>query len=193
MTRAVGLFAVLAVATSAGCGGCRRPDERVVVYCAQDQEFADGVFADFAAGGQPVSPKFDTEANKSVSLTAELEAEAARPRCDVHWNNEILGTIRLARKGLYEPYTSANADPLPAWTKAKDGTWQAFAGRARVLIVNTNLMPEADRPTSLLDLTDPKWKGKVGMVKPQSGTTATQAACLFEVLGADAAKGFTAG
>lgn len=191
--RSLGVMAVLAAALSAGCGGCLRADQKVVVYCAQDQEFAEGLFADFAAGGLTVSPKFDTEANKSVSLTAELEAEAGRPRCDVHWNNEILGTIRTARKGLYEPYTSANADPFPAWTKAKDGTWQAFAGRARVLIVNTNLVPETERPKSLLDLTQPQWKGKVGMAKPQFGTTATQAACLFEVLGPDAAKAFYRG
>lgn len=191
--RSLSVLAVLAAVMSTGCGGCQRADQRVVVYCAQDQEFAEGVFADFAAGGSAVLPKFDTEANKSVSLTAELEAEAGRPRCDVHWNNEILGTIRMARKGLYEPYTSPNADPFPTWTKAKDGTWQSFAGRARVLIVNTNLVPEADRPKSLLDLMQPKWKGKVGMAKPQFGTTATQAACLFEVLGADAAKAFYRG
>ena len=181
----VGLLAAGAATT--GCG--KAPEERVVVYCAQDEEFAVGVFADFEKSAKlTVAPKFDTEANKSVSLAAELEADAGRPRCDVHWNNEILGTIRLARKGIYEPYPSPSAAPYPGWAKAADGTWHAFAARARVLIVNTNLVPEADRPTSLLDLTDPKWKGRVTMAKPQFGTTATQAACLFEVLGADAAK-----
>lgn len=174
--------------------GCHRPEERVVVYCAQDQEFAEGVFADFTAESTlAVAPKFDTEANKSVSLAAELEQEAGRPRCDVHWNNEILATIRLARRGVYEPYESPNAVPFPEWTKAKDHTWQAFAARARVLIVNTNLVPEAERPKSVLDLTNPKWKGKVAIAKPQFGTTATQAACLFEVLGPDAAKAFYRG
>ena len=188
------LLVALVVITHSGCSGSRTADERVVVYCAQDQEFAKGVFADFVkSSGLAVVPKFDTEANKSVSLAAELEQEAARPRADVHWNNEILGTIRLARKGVYEPYTSPNADPFPTWTKAIDGTWQAFAGRARVLIVNTNMVPEAERPKSLLDLTDPKWKGKVAIAKPQFGTTATQAACLFEVLGSDAAKAFYRG
>lgn len=192
--RGVGVLAVLAAVLSAGCGGCQRANEKVVVYCAQDREFAEGVFADFATDSKlSVSPKFDTEANKSVSLAAELETEAARPRCDVHWNNEILGTIRLARKGVYEPYPSPNAEPFPTWAKAKDGTWQAFAGRARVLIVNTNMVPEAERPKGLLDLTQPRWKGKVAIAKPQFGTTATQAACLFEVLGADAAKAFYRG
>ena len=129
--------------------GCREPDRRVVVYCAQDQEFAEGVFAGFTAEtGLAVAPKFDTEANKSVSLAAELEREAGRPRCDVYWNNEILGTIRLARRGVLRGLRLADAGPFPDWTKAKDHTWQAFAARARVLIVNTKLVPEADRPRS---------------------------------------------
>jgi iron(III) transport system substrate-binding protein len=189
--RTLGAAVLLGLALA---GGCQRAGERVVVYCAQDQEFADGAFADFTAATKlAVSPKYDTEANKSVSLAAELEAEAGRPRADVHWNNEILATIRLARKGVYEPYRSPAAEPFPDWSKATEGTWQAFAARARVLIINTNLVPDADRPKSLLDLTAPKWKGRVAIAKPQFGTTATQAACLFEVLGPDAAKAFYRG
>jgi iron(III) transport system substrate-binding protein len=185
MRSLIPLLAALALA------GCQRSENRVVVYCAQDPDYANLVFGDFEKQtGLAVAPKFDTEANKSVSLIADLEQEAGRPRADVHWNNEILGTIRAARAGLYEPYESPVAVGHPDWSKAKDRTWQAFAERARVLIVNTNLVPEADRPKSLLDLTDPRWKGKVAMAKPLFGTTATHAACLFEVLGPDAAKAY---
>lgn len=174
--------------------GCSRPDARVVVYCAQDEEFAVGTFAAFQDETKlAVAPKFDSEANKSVGLVGELREEASRPRCDVHWNNEILGTIRLARAGIYEPYASPAAAAFPEWSRPKDKTWQAFAERGRVLIVNTNLVPESDRPKSLLELTNPKWKGKIAMAKPQFGTTATHAACLFEVLGPDLAKAFFRG
>ena len=169
--------------------GCQKPAERVVVYCAQDEDFAVDVFADFQAQGGPrIAPKFDTEANKSVGLAAELALEKSRPRCDVHWNNEILATIRLAREGVYEPYLSPNAKPFPAWTTPADYSYQAFGARARVLIVNTDLVAEAEHPKSILELTDTKWKDKVVIAKPQFGTTATQVACLFEVLGPDAAK-----
>src|SRR5262245_12759454 len=171
--------------------GCGSPGQRVVLYCAQDREFAEGILTDFTRRSNlPVAAKFDTEATKSVSLATELVMEAQRPRCDVHWNNEIIGTIRLQRQGVYAPFKSPSAAPYPDWAKAADDTWTAFASRFRVLIVNTDMVPEADRPESLLDLTDPKWKGKVAMAKPQFGTTATQAAALFEMLGPDAAKEF---
>ncbi len=162
-----------------------------MVYCAQDREFAETILADFEAETKlTIAAKFDTEANKSVGLATELQAESQRPRADLHWNNEILATIRLARQGLYEPYESPSAEPFPEWTKPADRTWQAFASRARVLIVNTNLVAEKDYPRSILDLTAQHWSGKVALAKPLFGTTATQAACLFEVLGVERAKRF---
>jgi iron(III) transport system substrate-binding protein len=187
-------FLALAVMASAAVG-CSESKPKVVLYSAQDPEFAEEVLPDFTQQtGLHVATKYDTEANKSVSLYAELIQEKNRPRCDVHWNNEILATIRLQRQGLLEPYESPAAITYPTWTKAKDHTWQAFASRARVLLVNTKMVPDAKkRPHSLLDLTDVRWKGKVGMAKPQFGTTATQAACLFEVLGTDKAKEFYRG
>jgi iron(III) transport system substrate-binding protein len=171
--------------------GCTKPADRVVVYCAQDQEFAEGSFATFTAEtGLAVAPKFDTEANKSVSLVEELKRESGRPRADVHWNNEPVGTVRLARAGLLEPYESPAALPFPPWTRPAGRTWQAFAARARVLVVNTQLVPEADRPRSVFDLAEPKWRGKAAMAKPLFGTTATHVACLFEAVGDERASDF---
>jgi iron(III) transport system substrate-binding protein len=186
------LGAVLLATLAVGCGGSK---PRAVLYCAQDREFAEELLRDFTKqSGLEVAPRYDTEADKSVSLYEELVREAGRPRCDVFWNNEILSTIRLQRKDLLEPYASPSAGPYPASAKAKDSSWHAFAARARILLVNTKRVPDAaSRRWSLLELTGPEWKGKVAMAKPQFGTTATQAACLFEVLGSDEAKRFYRG
>ncbi len=151
----------------------RQLSDRVVVACAQDEEYAEALFKSISEKAKLVIvPKYDTEANKSVSLVAELMEEAQKPRTDVHWNNEPLGTIRLARGGLYE-----------------DNAWKPFAERARVLIVNTNLVKDADRPASIFDLAAPKWKGQTAMAKPYFGTTASHMACLWEMMGqADATE-----
>ena len=59
-----------------------------------------------------------------------------------------------------------------------------------MLIVNTQLVPEQDRPQSIRDLIDPKWKGRVGIAKPLFGTTATHAAVLFAHWGDEKARQF---
>lgn len=173
--------------------GCGSSSEGLVLYCAQDREFAEGLFGHFSrTTGLPVIPIFDTEAAKSVSLYARLQEEAHRPRCDVFWNNEILSTIRLQRQRLLQPYDSPRASAFPITARADDHTWHAFAARARVLLVNTELVPVAQRPRGLWDVTE-RWPGQVALAKPQFGTAATEAACLFEVLGrADAERFYRA-
>jgi iron(III) transport system substrate-binding protein len=165
--------------------------ETVIVYSSQDREFAEPVLKVYAqSSGVRILPKFDVESTKTVGLTNLIIAEAARPRCDLFWNNEILNTLRLKERGLLTPFHPSRAGDLPATFQAKDGTWYGFAARARILIVNTKLVPEADRPKGIKDLLDPKWKGKIGIAKPLFGTTATHAACLFAAWGDAKAKGY---
>lgn len=172
-----------------GCG--RDASQRVVVYCAHDQEFADAILKEFEKkSGLTVDVVYDTEANKSVGLKENLIREASRPRCDVHWNNEIIGTMHLQERGVLAPYASPAAEPYPPEYKAKDQTWTAFAARARVVLVNTEKIKKSDFPKTLSDLTEPRFKNKVVMAKPLFGTTATQAACLFQAWGADKASDF---
>jgi iron(III) transport system substrate-binding protein len=188
LSRLAWFATLLALVASAGC---TRPQSRVVLYCSQDKDFAEELLQTFhQRTGLDVVPKYDTEAGKSAELYLELVQEKDRPRCDVFWNNEILHTIRLQRQGMLEPYASPGAKPYPASCHPEDQTWHAFAARPRVLVINTKMVKEADRPHSILDLTDPKWKGRVAMAKPLYGTTATQAACLFAVLGKEKAERF---
>ena len=179
-----------ALAASAGCGGDRGAVKpRVIVYSSLDREFSEPLLKEYARqAGVEVLPKFDVESTKTVGLTNLIITEADQPRCDLFWNNEILNTLRLKEKGLLAPFHPSHADELPATFRAKDATWYGFAARARILLVNTKLVAEADRPTGIKDLLDPRWKGKIGIAKPLFGTTATQAACLFVAWGDDKAK-----
>ena len=176
-----------------GCGRQPAGDDRVTVYSALDREFSEPLLRDFERRtGIRVLPKFDVESTKTVGLANLIIEEAASPRCDLFWNNEVLNTLRLKEKGLLARYRPGAAAAIPPAFKSKDGTWYGFAARARVLLVNTRLVAGADRPSRLEDLTDPRWKGRIGLAKPLFGTTATHAACLFAVWGEAKARGFFA-
>ena len=187
-----GLISLLGFVSVAGCG--KGGPREVVVYTALDQDFSKPIFDEFTREtGVIVRPKFDTESTKTVGLTQAILAERQRPRCDVFWNNEILNTLRLARHNLLRPHRSPAAEKYPASMQSPRGLWYGFAARARVLIVNTNQIPEERRPKSIRDLVDPQWYERCGIAKPLFGTTATHAACLFAAWGDDEAKDFFMG
>src|SRR4029453_9917301 len=76
----------------------------------------------------------------------------------------------------------------PPRAKSRAGEWIALGTRARVLLVNTDLLKPEEYPTSLLDLTDARYLDRVAMALPHHGMSATQASCLFEVRGVENAK-----
>ncbi len=172
------------------CGCVRQPENGVVIYSAADREYAQPILAAFARrhAGIEVLPQFDVESTKTVGLVTRIESESGRPRCDVFWNNEILHTLRLEEAGLLQSITWDIPGDWPANMLGRNRTWVGMAARARVLLVNRELLPDPSaRPQSVADLADAKWAGKCGLALPLFGTTATHFTVLRELLGADKA------
>lgn len=195
---------ILAIATipallALTASGCRQtvdesitPPAEVVAYTALDREFSEPIYQDFEQeSGVHVRPKFDVESTKTVGLTTAIIHEAQRPRCDVFWNNEILNTLRLAKLGLLDTYRAPNGADLPANYRSAEGLWHGFAARGRLLLVNTEKLPNREAwPTSIRDLADPTRRGQGGIARPLFGTTATHAAVLFATWGEQPATEF---
>jgi iron(III) transport system substrate-binding protein len=140
----------------------------VVLYCAQDEVFAEPLLKQFTAQtGIRVRAVFDSEAVKTVGLANRLLAERAHPQCDVFWGNEELRTRQLAAQGVWR----------------ETNGWSALGYRSRRVVVNTNFLPLAQAPRSLLDLTNAAWRGKVALAYPLFGTTAAQFAALRQFWG----------
>lgn len=163
----------------AGCGS------DVTLYCSLDQQFSAVLVEQFSAETKlSVAAKYDGEAAKTVGLYGAIREEHERPRCDVFWNNELAHTVRLAQLGLLESYESPNGKDIPARWRDPQHRWYAFGARARILVVNTNLLPDKlDWPTSIWDFIDPKWKGRCAVAKPLNGTTLTHFTALQKALG----------
>ena len=139
-----------------GCGSRREPT--VIVYCAQDQEFAEPLLAEFTRQtGIKTRTVFDSEAVKTVGLANRLLAERNHPQCDVFWGNEELRTRQLAAQGVF---------------RATNG-FTYFGFRSRRIVINTNKVSLAEAPRTLAELTNVTWRGKVALAYPMFGTTAT--------------------
>ena len=168
--------------------------EEVVVYTSVDRMFSEPILQKFEKEiGIRVLAMYDVEASKTVGLVNRLIAEKRRPRADVFWNSEVIRTIQLMKEDVLTPYRSRYFDDFPGTFKDKDAYWTGFAGRARVLLINTDMIQEKQLPPSILDFTKPEWKGKVTIAYPLFGTTAMQVAALYDYIGVEKTEAYLKG
>jgi iron(III) transport system substrate-binding protein len=185
------LFSLLLLLVLTGCNSGNKPASSVVVYSSVDDVFARPVCEQFQKQtGIEVKLVPDTEETKSTGLLNRLIAEKARPQADVFWSGDPVRAAVLKAKGISAPFKPASPADTTARYSDSSGHWSALSARARVLIVNTNLVSADAIPRSLKSFLDPKWKGKACLANPLFGTTSMHAAALFETMGETKAKEF---
>ncbi len=168
------------------------PESTVVVYTSVDQVFSEPLLKRFETEyGIKVLVVYDVEATKTTGLVNRLITEKDKPLCDVWWSGEFVQTILLKEEGVLTSYRSPSAEGIPPQYIDPNWNWVGFGGRARVLIVNDNLVDPDQIPGSLLDLTKTGIPAnKIGIAYPMFGTTATHAATLYAELGPETTKNY---
>ena len=180
------LLPVLAALALTGLWFAGASRDALVVYCAHDKVYADAILKDFERQtGIRVDVRYDTEATKSLGLVNLIVAERQRPRCDVFWNNELLGTVDLHAQGLLEPYKGSGWERLPDKYRDADGHWVGFGARLRVQIVNTQQLAADDETVQSLFALEPS---RAAVAKPLFGTTLTHYTVLWHEWGPERLK-----
>ena len=173
---------ILLAAPLAGCGG--DDGATVVLYCGVDQDQS-RAFADRFRQETDIKVDYhgETEAFRSIGLPQRLMEERQRPRADVYWSNEIMHMEKLCRAGLMAPLPKGVAEAFPEAWRDPGGHYVAFGARARVFLINKELLPdEKDWPRKVEDLLDPKYAAMgyaTSMAEPLTGTTYTHAVALL--------------
>ncbi|HET9907705.1 MAG TPA: extracellular solute-binding protein [Anaerolineales bacterium] len=141
---------------------------------------------------QPVIDAFKTKypnvnillkAGSNSELANALLEEQANPQADVFITTELFTVQSLAGQGIFQAYKPVGADQLPAEFLGADNLWTGLTRRARVIIYNADLVSQDELPTSIFDLTDPKWKGQIAAAGSTNGSMQTQVASLRQLIG----------
>jgi iron(III) transport system substrate-binding protein len=94
-------------------------------------------------------------------LTAKIEQEGSRSPADVIFTENSNWLQQLADKGLLATVQPNTLKAIPAADSASDGDWAGISARVSSLVYNTKDLSASQLPSSVLDLADPKWKGKI--------------------------------
>ncbi|GAA1002910.1 iron ABC transporter substrate-binding protein [Nocardiopsis tropica] len=192
---ALGGAAVLAVGTLTACGSGSSPDPgastasaaagpAITLYSGRSKELV-GPLIEQIKGTVAVNVAYDKKANQILE-------EGDRSPADVYFGQDAGELGALAKAGLLEPLPSDITDKIPAQYRSGDGTWAATSARSRVLVYNPAQVADADLPSGIDGLLDPKFKGKVGYA-PTNASFKSFVTALRVLRGEDGAKAWLQG
>jgi iron(III) transport system substrate-binding protein len=95
------------------------------------------------------------------TFTDEIVMEASRPIADVFYTENSPPLEYLQQKGLLAAADPSTLAKTPAKYNSPQGDWIGISARVSVLIYNPSLIKRSQLPTTVLQLADPKYKGKL--------------------------------
>lgn len=163
----------------------------LVIYSGRSETLIQPVLDAFKAKYPDV--KILLKSGKNSELANALIEEQANPQADVFITTELLTVQNLYQQGILQSYRPAAADQLPAEFVGPEDSWMGITRRTRVIMYNTNLVAPEEAPTSIFDLTDPKWKGQIASAGSTNGSMQAQIAAMSQLLGEEAAREWLVG
>lgn len=144
--------------------------DRVVVYSGRAERLIKPVLDAFQTkSGVPV----DLLSSGSTELVNRLQAEGPGTAADLFISNEVGALERARELHLLAPLDPSLIDgKIPLEFRAPDYSWIGLSGRIWIIVYNTSLVKPTDI-RSILDLADPRWKGKLAI--PNAGSEYLQA------------------
>jgi iron(III) transport system substrate-binding protein len=149
---------------------------------------------------QPIIDRFSEETGIDVAvryagtgeLAAQLLEEGERTEADVFFAQDGGALGAIAKEGLFAELPDETLELVDERFRADDGQWVGVSGRARVIAYNPEEVPEEEVPRSVLELTDPRWSGEVG-IAPTNASFEAFVTGLRVLEGDDAARAWLEG
>ena len=183
------LAASMIVLSTAGCdaGGSDGPSN--VVYNAQHEQLISEIAPDFT---KKTGIKVELRNGSDSELAAQLEQEGDASPADVFLTENSPAMSQVERAGLLRRLPNSALAPIPAQYRPRSGLWTGFVARSPVLVYNTEKVKPSELPTSLMDLADPAWKGRVSF-SPTGADFQAIVAAVLELKGEKATRAWLAG
>jgi iron(III) transport system substrate-binding protein len=149
------LVAVLAAPVLAGCSN---DSDKLVIYNAQHAELIEPIAKDFT---EKTGIEVEVRSGSDLEMANQLVAEGDASPADVFLTENSPAMSLVQSAGLFEPLEQKTLDNIPARYRPDDDSWTGFSARSTVMVYNTDKVSPDELPSSLTDLADPEWKGRI--------------------------------
>ena len=155
-----------AAPTSATAPTVAAMEKELVIYSARREAL---MMPTVEAFQKKTGVKVSVKSGGSAELRELVAQEGTATKADIYFTTDWVDAELLRRKNLLAPHVSPLTEGVPAEFRAADGAWTGVIARSRNIMVNTTLVKREEYPTSVFDLTDPKWKGRVAVSSLRDG------------------------
>jgi iron(III) transport system substrate-binding protein len=168
---AIGSLLTLGLAACGGESQGAQPvgqasDQEITVYSGRSRPLAAPVLDDFEkTSGITVEVRY----GDTAAMAAQLQEEGSRTPADVFLAQDAGALGAVAAEDLFAGLPDEVLDKVPAAYRDEGGQWVGLTGRSRTMVHNVDQVAEDDLPKSVFELTEPEWKGKVG-IAPTNGS-----------------------
>ena len=193
-------LSLLPVAIGAACGrGVVTPSETadtseaeptlLTVYSGRNENLVGPLLEQFEKDtGIAIQVKY----GGTAEIAATILEEGANSPADVFYAQDAgaLGALQAENRLAALPDAVLNA--VEPRFRSPQGQWVGTSGRARVVVYNTESVKPEDLPPSILDFTDPMWKGRIGWA-PTNGSFQAFVTAMRVTLGDDRTRAWLEG
>jgi iron(III) transport system substrate-binding protein len=132
----------------------------LTIYSGRNEEFVGPILADLE---RAVGTEVEVRYGNTAELAAQLLEEGDRTDADLFFGQDAGALGALAKADRLSPLGSElTGRVLPQYADA-DGRWVATSARARVIAYHPELAPDATSITSIDQVLDDRYRGKVGV------------------------------
>ena len=156
-----GLAVLLLAGGLAACGsasGASGSAGSITLYSGQHEQTTQSLVTAFE---QQTGIHVNVRYNDEDSFADEIIAEKSHPVADVFYTENSPVLEYLQNQGLLAPVDGSTLAKTPSQYNSPQGDWVGVSARVSVLIYNPSLISESQLPTSVLQLANPKYKGKL--------------------------------
>jgi len=156
----------LAALTLSACGSSGTQSGRTItLYNGQHEQTTAALVAAFE---KQTGIKVNVRTGDEAELGNQIMQEGSSSPADVFYTENTPVLEALREHGLLASVTPSTLAAVPSRYDSAQGDWVGVSARVSVLVYNTSEIKPSQLPNSILELAEPKWKGKLGFAPSET-------------------------
>ena len=154
---------ISAAALLSACGSSH--GTTLTLYSGQHEQTTAALVAAFE---QQTGIHVAVRSGDEAELADQIMQEGSNSPADVFFTENTPALEALRGHDLLAPIDPSTLAQVPSRFDSPQGDWVGVSARVSVLVYNTSLIKPAQLPSSILELAEPKWRGKVGFAPSET-------------------------